>query len=91
MELEMCKNNLQSCRDGKDFLELAKSKQHQHISPVDITFGKGDHVKVTTPLGVAIFPVGHELGKGLRHVVIKSLIAIGISVVLLVVVFQNWI
>lgn len=75
----MTKSNLRDCRHGKDFLAIVQSSEHQTVKPVEVKFGKGDHVKVSTPKGTAVFPVGHELGIGLRSKVVKQLMAIGIS------------
>lgn len=68
----MTKKHLQECRKGQDFVDYAKSKGAK------TEFGKGDHCKIYGPHGQTVVPVVHELGKGLRHKVIKQLIAIGI-------------
>jgi hypothetical protein len=75
---KMCKKRLDECRNGKEFLNYSLSKKHQSV-PVEIRWGKGDHVIIETPLGSETIPVSHELGKGLRQVVIKGLLAIGIT------------
>jgi len=74
----MCKKNLRDCHKGKEFVDYAK------VHGANIEWGKGDHAKVITDRGICIVPVGHELGKGLWHVVVKTFIAIGISVFILV-------
>jgi hypothetical protein len=70
----MCKDRLEECRKGKEFIDYAKTHGAREIRP-----GKGDHFIVYGEKGQCVVPVSHELGKGLRHVVIKTFIAIGIS------------
>jgi hypothetical protein len=70
----MTKKHLQDCRTGKDFMQYAQAKGAK------TEFGKGDHCKIYGPHGQTVVPVVHELGKGLRHKVIKQLILIGIPV-----------
>lgn len=76
----MSKKHLQECRHGKDFVEYASTHGAKEIRP-----GKGDHVIVYGEKGQVVVPVGHELGKGLRHKVIKTMAAIGISISVLLI------
>lgn len=68
----MTKKRLDQCRTGKEFMQYAQT----HGAKTE--WGKGDHVKIFGPHGQTVVPVVHELGKGLRHKVIKQLLAIGL-------------
>lgn len=70
----MSKKSLDQCREGKDFIEYAETH-----GAAQVRNGKGDHFVVYGPKGQVVVPACHELGKGLRHKVIKTMIAIGIS------------
>ena len=72
----MTKKHLEECRAGKDFVDYAK------VHGGTVTYGKGDHMHVHTGKGMCVVPVAHELGKGLRHVIIKTFMAIGITAVI---------
>ena len=73
----MAKKSLYDCRHGKDFAQYAETHGAKEIRP-----GKGDHVIIKGERGMVVVPVAHELGKGLRSKVIKTMIAIGISATL---------
>lgn len=80
----MSKKNLRDCRHGKDFVAYASTHGATEIRP-----GKGDHTVVKTERGMVVVPVGHELGIGLRSKVIKTMLAIGITIFLLVYFASN--
>jgi len=70
----MTKKHLEDCRLGKEFVNYALTHGAK-----EVRMGRGDHVVVKGENGQVVIPVGHELGKGLRSKVIKTLLLIGIS------------
>lgn len=73
----MAKNTLDKCRSGKDFRHYA-----EHHENCRETRQSGSHfiVKGTKP-GSAIIPVHNgDLGTGIRQKIIKSLLAIGLGI-----------
>ena len=68
----MCKD-LDACRSGKDFIGYAKKHGGE------IRNGHGSHQIVKGPKGAAVVPFHNkDLGKGLRVKLVKSFIAIGL-------------
>lgn len=81
----MAKKTLDECRKGKEFLRYAETH-----GATSVMFGKGDHAVVYTEKGQCTIPVVHELGKGLRHVIIKTLVSIGITLILACVIYYTF-
>jgi hypothetical protein len=73
------KKTLQQLREGKEFHHYFK----HHPNTLELRNGKGDHEIARGPSGMVVYPIGHELGKGLRATVIKMAIAAGLGILLL--------
>jgi hypothetical protein len=72
----MCKKQLNQCRSGDDFYDYAIHHGAENRN------GKGSHVIVSTDRGSVVIPRhNNDLGTGLRNQIIKTLIAIGISII----------
>lgn len=75
----MAKKSLDQCMTGDDFLKYAKKKPQARIRN-----GKGSHVIVETDLGSCVLPCHpRDLGTGLRHAIIKAMIAIGLACIII--------
>jgi len=78
----MCKKNLRSCRTSRDFIGWVRHKKGEIIP-------SGDGVKIYgTKPGYAELHANHtrELATGTRATLIKTLIAIGLGVLAIVVI-----
>lgn len=77
----MKKNNLESLRTGKEFLNYALS------NGASVRWGKGSHAIVKTDLGSCVIPVHPgDLGKGLRCKILKLFAAIGLASVVMILI-----
>lgn len=71
----MCKNQINQCRSGKDFIRYAE-KHGAIVQPA-----AGSHFKIKTDNGMCIVPCHNEdLGIGLRSKIIKLFLAIGLTI-----------
>jgi hypothetical protein len=77
----MAKKKLRQCQSGKDFLKYCRKQ-------ANIEYGKGSHAKVVTDKGFVVIPHHNkDLGRGLRSVIIKGLVAIGVMGLVAMYVF----
>lgn len=74
----MAKNRTQ-LRTGPDFLKYAQERG------ASVRQGKGSHVIVSTKRGSVPIPVhgNEDLGKGLRHAIMKQFMGIGLTVIII--------
>ena len=81
----MPKKSLNECKSGKDFVDYSVKQGAR------VRYGHGSHQMVITSKGATPIPVhgNHDLGTGLRHNIIKTLLTLGISCVLLFLVISN--
>ena len=78
----MAKKKLRLCRSGKDFKQYCAKQEG-----VEIVEGKGSHFKIKTGKGTVIAPCHNkQLGKGLWSVIVKGLVAIGVTSFIAVVI-----
>ena len=81
----MPKKILESCQSGEDFVKFCAWKKNQGQQEIEIRNGKGSHVVVSTDRGGCVIPVHNgDLGKGIRCKIMKTLAAILIIFVILI-------
>lgn len=74
--------NLQSCRSGNDFYELAQCAERR--GKCRIRNGKGSHAVVTTENGAVVIPRHNDdLGTGLRRKLVKWFLILGLALLVL--------
>jgi hypothetical protein len=83
----MCKKTLDQCQSGDDFRRYAEKKGKKNKAlGVWTRNGKGDHCIVGTIMGQVVVPLHREIAKGLRCKLIKTLIAIGLACLVILMV-----
>lgn len=78
------KQDLQSCKTGKDFLAYADH------NGANIRNGKGSHFVVETDKGSCVVPYhgNQDLGTGLRCKIVKMFVLIGLGIVVYLVILN---
>jgi hypothetical protein len=83
----MCKNALEQCQSGNDFVVYAEKKGRKNKAlGVWTRNGKGTHCIVGTILGQTVVPLHREIAKGLRCKLISTFIAIGLACLVILMV-----
>jgi len=79
----MGKKKLSECRTASEFVKYAER------AGAEIQ-GGGKHIKVKTETGQTVVPNGRrELGRGLRSVIIKQFIALGLAIMFACMIFSQ--